>query len=159
VRHGRTQGPRLAAWRAFLEAHAAVLEVLKTELQREHGLPLPWYDVLLHLSEAPGHRLRMQQLAARLVITQGGVTRLVDRMQAAGLVRRASCESDGRGAYAVLAAEGHAVLREAAPVHLRGVEAHFLAHLTPQEVEVLRVALGRVRQANTRRAAMEGVRG
>jgi DNA-binding MarR family transcriptional regulator len=142
-----------------MEAHAAVLDVLKAELQRERDLPLPWYDVLLHLSEAPGHRLRMQQLAARLVITQGGITRLVDRMQAAGLVQRASCESDGRGAYAVLAAEGQAVLRDAAPVHLRGVEEHFLAHLTPQEVEMLRVAMGRVRQANSGRAAMEGVRG
>jgi DNA-binding MarR family transcriptional regulator len=129
-----------------------VLDVLETELQRERDLPLSWYDVLLHLSEAPGRRLRMQQLAARLVITQGGVTRLIQRMQAAGLVTRAACESDGRGTYAVLTNHGHKVLRAA--VHLRGVQEHFLAHLEAHEVEVLRVAMGRVRQANTRRAAI-----
>jgi DNA-binding MarR family transcriptional regulator len=154
VEHRRAQGRELAAWRALLEAHAAVLDVLETELQRERDLPLSWYDVLLHLSEAPGRRLRMQQLAARLVITQGGVTRLIHRMQAAGLVTRAACESDGRGAYAVLTSHGHEVLREAAPVHLRGVQEHFLRHLEAQEVEVLRVAMDRVRQANTRRAAI-----
>jgi DNA-binding MarR family transcriptional regulator len=131
-----------------------VLDVLETELQRERDLPLSWYDVLLHLSEAPGGRLRMRQLAARLVITQGGVMRLIHRMQAAGLVTRAACESDGRGTYAVLTDQGHEVLRKAAPVHLRGVQEHFLGQLEAQEVEVLRVAMGRVRQANTRRAAM-----
>jgi DNA-binding MarR family transcriptional regulator len=141
------EGHDLAGWQLpeqrhqvggqLLEAHAAVLEVLKVELQRECDLPLPWYDVLLHLSEAPDRRLRMQELASRLVITQGGVTRLVHRMQAAGLVMR------------VLTDQGHDVLREAARVHLRGVEEHFLGHLTPQEVEVLRVAMDRVLQANS----------
>ena len=135
-----------------MEAHAAVVDVLEAELRRERDLPLSWYDVLLHLSEAPGRRLRMRQLAARLVITQGGVTRLVHRMQAAGLVTRAACESDGRGAYAVLTDHGHEVFRKAAPVHLRGVQEHFLRHLEAPEVEVLRVAMGRVRQANTGRA-------
>lgn len=136
-----------------------MLDVLEAELQRERDLPLSWYDVLLHLSEAPGRRLRMRQLAAQLVITQGGVTRLIHRMQAAGLVTRVACESDGRGTYAVLTDQGHEVLREAAPVHLQGIQEHFLRHLEAQEVEVLRVAMGRVRQANTRRAAMEGTRG
>lgn len=73
--------------------------------------------------------------------------------EAAGLVRREACQSDGRGAYAVLTDQGHKVPREAAPVHLRGVQEHYLGHLEPHEVEVLRVAMGRVRQANSRRAA------
>jgi DNA-binding MarR family transcriptional regulator len=88
------------------------------------------------------------------VISQGGVTCLVHRMQAVGLVARQACESDERGTYAVLTGQGHKILRQAASVHLRGVQEQFLRHLTQQELEVLRPATGRIRQANTRRAAM-----
>jgi DNA-binding MarR family transcriptional regulator len=140
-------GKGLSAWRAFLEAHAAVLELLHRELEAERGLPLTWYDVLLHLAEAPDHRLRMGELAGRLVITRGGVTRLVARMEAAGLVARTVCETDGRGTYAVLRPRGHRALREAAPVHLRGIREHFLRHVSAREVHVLGAALGRVRDA------------
>lgn len=138
----------LATWRAFLEAHSTLLRVLEVELERERDLPLSWYDVLLHLSEASDRRLRMQELAGRLVITQGGVTRLVDRMEEAGLVAREPCESDRRGTYTVLTEEGHRILRAAAPAHLRGVEAHFLRHLTRDEVGTLGDALSRVLEAN-----------
>lgn len=134
----------LRAWRAFLEAHAAVLETLEGELRRECDLPLSWYDVLLHLSEAPGRRLRLQELGRRVLLTQSGISRLVDRMAARGLVAREAVRADRRGTYAVLTPAGRGELRRAAPVHLRGVDRHFLQLLTAEEVRVLGRALGRV---------------
>ena len=135
---------RLAAWRAFLRAHTTVVDRLDHELQHEQGLALSWYEVLLHLAEAPDHRLRPSALASRLVLSRSGITRLVDRMVEAGLVERQACPTDRRGSFAALTPEGRARLRDAAPVHLRGVEDHFTRHLQPDEVEPVRVALERV---------------
>src|SRR5579862_1644472 len=110
---------RLAAWRAFLELHAALIEVLGGELERERRLPLAWYDVLVQLAEAPASRLRMQELARSVLISKSGLTRLVDRMVQAGYVERQPCPDDLRGSFAVLTPAGRDALREAAPVHLR----------------------------------------
>src|SRR5438045_3780930 len=105
----------MAAWRLFLEAHAALVEVLAAELERERGLPLTWYDVLVQLAEAPDGRLRMQDLARSVLISKSGLTRLVDRMERAGMVERQPCPSDLRGTFAVLTDAGRAALRGAAP--------------------------------------------
>src|SRR5436190_18545741 len=105
----------LEAWAAFLQAHAAVLEALERELQDERAMPLAWYEVLLHLREAAGGRLRMQELANAILLSQSGVSRLVDRMERAGLVERASCDTDGRGTFAQLTARGRDALRKATP--------------------------------------------
>jgi len=129
----------LAVWRAFLEANAALTRVLEQELEEQRGLSLHWYDALLQLHEAGG-RLRMQDLAHRVLLHKSSITRLVDRMEAAGLVERAACPSDGRSRYTVITAEGRQVLRRAAPVHLRGIGRHFAAHLTDSDV----IALARV---------------
>jgi DNA-binding MarR family transcriptional regulator len=86
----------------------------------------------------------MRELADAVLLSRSGLTRLVDRMEAAGLVCREAHASDRRGANAVLTAAGRAALRRAAPVHLRGIEAHFARHLSDAEVETLRAALGRV---------------
>jgi DNA-binding MarR family transcriptional regulator len=136
--------PELAAWRAFLTAHARVSEVLERELMAARGLPLTWYDVLVQLEEAPGGRLRMHDLAAAVLLSRAGLTRLVDRMAGAGLVRRAACEEDRRGTYVELTREGREALAAAAPVHLEGIERHFTGHLTPEETAALRTALGRI---------------
>ena len=141
---------RLAAWREFLRAHAVVTSTLSAELEAARDLPLPWYDVLVGLSEAPGDRLRMQDLAARVLFSRSGLTRLVDRMVKAGLVARERCEDDRRGTFAVLTAEGRRRLREASGVHLRGVHEHFTSHLTDDDVQALRAALGRVLDAEDR---------
>lgn len=145
---------RLRAWRLFLEAHAYVIDVLESELRSEHELPLTWYDVLVHLFEAPERRLRMQDLAGAVLLSKSGLTRLVDRMEAAGLVARRDCAADRRGTFAVLTSEGHRRLREVAPTHLRGVREHFTGLLTDREVEALRSALGRIveRRQQHRRA-------
>jgi len=137
---------RLAAWRALLASHAALVGRLGEELQDEKGLPLPWYEVLLWLNQAPDGRLRMGELADSLLLTPSGVTRLVDRMEAEGLVQRQQCPSDRRGWHAVMTPAGRARLRSAAPVHLRGVERHFGRHLTDDEADLITDVLGRVLQ-------------
>jgi len=140
----RPDAERLAAWRLLLEAHAAVVDRLGDELEAGCGLPLTWYDVLLQLSTAPRQRRRMSDLAEAVLLSRSGLTRLVDRMVAAGLVSREAHPSDGRGAYALLTPAGRARLRRAAPLHLRGIEAHFARHLSAEDARCLRAALGRV---------------
>jgi DNA-binding MarR family transcriptional regulator len=140
----RPDPAQLAAWRLLLEAHAAVTELLEDELLAARGLPLSRYDVLLNLAEAPGGRLRMQELSASVLLSKSGLSRLVDRMVEAGLVRRERCQDDRRGWFAVLTDQGRAALRRAAPVHLRGVHEHFTRHLEPAEVQALTAALARV---------------
>ncbi|MFN8557890.1 MAG: MarR family transcriptional regulator [Dehalococcoidia bacterium] len=140
----RPDAARLAAWRAFLTAHAALTEALEAELRAERDLSLPWYDVLVQLSEAPAGAMRMQDLARSTLLSKSGLTRLVDRMEQAGLVERRPCPDDQRGRLAVLTTAGRAALRRAAPVHLRGVEEHFARHLTDAEVALLHAALGNV---------------
>lgn len=140
-------GQGIETWATFLRAHGAVVQRLEAEMVAERGLPLDWYEVLLHLSQAPRNRLRMQELTDRILLTQSGVSRLVDRMVAAGLVDRAPDDADRRGRYAVLSRNGRRVLRESAPVHRRGIAEHFLQHLSQEEQRVLRRALGKVRNA------------
>ena len=134
----------MAAWRAFIEAHAHVLARLSRELQAEESLPVTWYDVLVQLSEADDHSLRMQDLADRVLLSQSGLTRLVDRLQQAGLVERVRCVDDGRGFFAQLTDEGLKTLRRAYPTHLRGVRRWFADALSAEEAEVLARALSRI---------------
>jgi DNA-binding MarR family transcriptional regulator len=144
---GDVPARQLHAWRAFLEAHARTTERLERELRDEEGIPLAWYDVLVHLHEADGHRLRMQDLAGEVLLSKSGLTRLIDRMERAGLVRRAACSEDRRGTFAELTDEGRQTLRRTAPTHLRGVGDHFAAHLSDEEADVLRRALSRIAEA------------
>src|SRR5687767_3327298 len=92
----------LTAWRTFLRAHAQVTRRLEADLVAEHDLSLPTYDVLVQLSEAPDRRLRMTELAERVLLSRSGLTRLVDRLEREGLVHRQACPSDARGTHAVL---------------------------------------------------------
>src|SRR6188474_1281131 len=118
--------PRIATWRRFLEAHARLERLLDEELRAEHDLSLAEYDALLQLAEAPGRRLRMHQLADRVLLSRSGVTRLIDRLILDGSVERDLCLSDARGAEAVLTEAGLRRLRTASPTHLRGIEDHFV---------------------------------
>ena len=135
--------PEQAAWRAFLRAHATLVRRLEGELVAEHDLPLPSYDVLVQLSEAPDRRLRMTELAERVLLSRSGLTRLVDRLVRDGLVERQACPDDARGTLAVLTHSGLERLRTAWPTHLRGVAAH-LSRLSPQEVEQLSLLMGKL---------------
>jgi len=108
---------RLAVWRAFLDAHASITQTLEQELLAERDLPLTWYDVLLHLSEAGG-RLRMAELSDRLLVNKSSLSRLCDRMEAAELVRRETVPEDARGVYAVLTGCSRSSCGTAAPTRL-----------------------------------------
>jgi DNA-binding MarR family transcriptional regulator len=132
---------QLAAWKAFLKAHALITRALERQLIETHHLPLAEYDVLVQLSEADGGALRMSQLADRVLLSRSGVTRLVERLERTGLVQRVNCSSDARGSYAVLTKVGKQRLREAAPAHLESVRSLFADPLQEDQVEGLREAL------------------
>ena len=100
--------------------------------------------MLLHVNGADSGRLRMRDLAESVLLSPSGVTRLVDRMEEAGLVARDTCSLDRRGSYAVLTVAGKAALRRAAPVHLRGIQQHFGGNVTDDEADAVAGALGRV---------------
>jgi DNA-binding MarR family transcriptional regulator len=138
------EDPGLAAWRVFLTAHARVTAVLEEELQREKGLALSWYDVLVQLQEVDSHRLRMTELAERVLLSKSGLTRLVDRMCTAGLVLRTADDNDRRGRWVELTVAGQERLRSAAPVHLRGIRRHFSGLLSTAEAAEIRTALERI---------------
>jgi DNA-binding MarR family transcriptional regulator len=129
--------PELAAWRGFLRVHAALVKELDAELDAQHGIPLSSYEVLIALADAPEQKLRMAELADSALLSRSGMTRLVDRLQKEGLIERARCECDARGAYAKLTERGRKALAEARPAHLAGVRRRFLAHLSEEEMAVL----------------------
>jgi DNA-binding MarR family transcriptional regulator len=146
VDEGLEQG-RNIAWRTFLTAHAAAMDRIERDLAEEGLMPLSWYDVLLALYEAPERKLRMHELARAILVTRGGLTRLVARIEKAGLLRREPDSADGRGLYAVLTEEGLEALRRTWPTYARGISKYFGKHLTDEEVEVLDQALRRVLRA------------
>lgn len=127
----------LHAWRSFLGAHARVMRCLEAELLAEQRLSLVSYDVLVQLAEAPKRRLRMAELADRVLLSRSGVTRLVDRLERAGLVTRQRVSGDGRGVIAELTHAGLDRLRTASGTHLTGVARHFVARFEPGELSNL----------------------
>src|SRR5919107_3330970 len=133
---------RVAAWAAVLRVHAAVVPRLERELAAV-GMPLSWYDVLLELNSAPDRRLRMTELGAKAVLSRERVSRVVDELERAGLVRRDRNPDDGRSLLAVITDEGRARLRAAAPVYLEGIERHYTGHLEDEEIRVISAALQR----------------
>jgi DNA-binding MarR family transcriptional regulator len=127
----------LAAWRGLLRVHASLSKALDTQLEREHGLPLISYEVLLYLADADGQKMRMCDLASSVILSRSGLTRLVDRLERDGLLVRESCASDARGAFAKLTPAGHEKLAAARATHLAGVRSLFLEHLTEDDLDVL----------------------
>jgi DNA-binding MarR family transcriptional regulator len=134
----------LRAWRGMLRAHATLTKALDADLEAEHGLPLSSYEVLLHLDDAEGRRMRMSDLAATVILSRSGLTRLVDRLEREGLIERQSCPSDARGSFATLTAAGARKLHAARATHLSGVRSMFLDHFTPEEQEILGAAWERL---------------
>jgi DNA-binding MarR family transcriptional regulator len=127
----------LAAWRGLLRVHAGLIKRLDAELEESHGLPLSSYEVLVHLDAAPDNQLRMRDLADLTLLSRSGLTRLVDRLVRDGLIERATCTSDGRGAYAVLTPEGGRRLEQARETHLTGVRRRFLERFEDDELDAL----------------------
>jgi DNA-binding MarR family transcriptional regulator len=135
---------QLEVWRMFLRVHARLIRRLEDDLQGKHNLPLAWYDVLVRLVEASGHRLRMSELADRVMLSPSGLTRLVDRLVGEGLVRREHAEQDGRGFYAVLTDQGYKRLREASGTHLRSIREYVMSRYTDEELRTLAGYLSRL---------------
>ncbi|MEU9506209.1 MarR family transcriptional regulator [Micromonospora sp. NPDC048170] len=128
---------RLAAWRAYIEASQRLYTRLEDDLRADSALTFADYHVLVLLSEAPGQRLRMGELASRLIFSPSRLTYQISTMQRRGLVARESCPDDRRGSEAVLTAAGLLALREAAPRHLRSVRTHLMDDLDDAEVACL----------------------
>jgi DNA-binding MarR family transcriptional regulator len=137
-----TKGDRLTdhevrAWRGLLRIHTSLVKALDAQLEAEHNLPLTSYEVLLHLDEADGCRMRMHDIASSVLLSRSGLTRLVDRLERDGLVQRVSCQDDARGAFACLTDEGRGKLAEARETHLAGVRRLFLSHFSEEELDVI----------------------
>jgi DNA-binding MarR family transcriptional regulator len=136
-----------ASWRAFVEGSWALHTHLEDELRAATGLSMSDYHVLVVLSEVPGHRLRMGELAGRLVFTPSRLTYQISSMVRRGLVRKQTCPDDGRGQEAVLTDQGLAALVAAAPLHLTTVRDSFIDHLDDDELAVIGRVFTRIRRA------------
>jgi len=134
----------MRAWLGFLQAGVLVTDELERALQAEHGLSLPEYEVLAFLSAEPGWRVRMSELAERVLLTRSRLTHTVDRLERAGFVERVACETDRRGSLAGLTDAGMDVLRQAAPDHVSRVRETLIDRLTKDEILSLGAAMARV---------------
>jgi DNA-binding MarR family transcriptional regulator len=131
---------RLRAWRLYFESALALIDVLDAELERDAGITLRWYDALVHLEETP-EGLRMNELAERILYSKSGFTRVVDRLEEAGLVRRVRPGNDRRSILVVLTDEGRTTMDRARRHHRHAIEQHFSSHLTDTDVKSLARAL------------------
>ena len=134
----------LGAWRGLLRVHSALVKALDAELIAVHSLPLTSYEVLINLQAAPDRRRRMAELADSVLLSRSGTTRLVDRLERDGLLERDTCDSDGRGCFAVLTDRGEELLKRARATHLEGVRERFLRHFDPAEHEQMAAWWNRV---------------
>jgi DNA-binding MarR family transcriptional regulator len=149
---------QLAAWSGFLRAHAQIVRALDAELEREHGLPLSSYDVLIQLSLAHDRRLQMFELADAVVLSRSGLTRLVDRLERAGLVQRERGEVDPRQVYACLTGRGSVVLASATPTHIAGIKERFLEQLSEEQRTQLAAIWRTLLGPNDEREVLEAIR-
>lgn len=135
---------QLVVWRTFLEAAFALIDILDAELQEKRGISLRWYDVLVHLEEAK-HGIRMNELAGRILASKSGLTRVIDRMEEAGLVKRRRPAEDRRVIEIVMTPAGLKALTDARSVHRGGINEHFAQHLSDRDFAALSRALEKVR--------------
>ena len=140
----RLQPAQLTAWRLFLTLHRRLVDAIDRDLQQAGRLPLSSYDVLIELQEAPDHRLRMAELADRVVLSRSGLTRLVDRLERDGYLARDQVSGDRRGAYAVITVQGTGALREAWPIYASGIQQYFADALSSEEAGTLAALLQKI---------------
>jgi MarR family transcriptional regulator, 2-MHQ and catechol-resistance regulon repressor len=141
---GQIDDDRIRLMGLIVRTHRKLTDSLGRELEQNVGIPLVFFDVLIHVGGAPESRLTMSKLSADVALTTGGVTRLVDRMVEAGLVARENCPSDRRSIYVVLTPRGHAVLEQAVAEHIAGIDRHLIAHLNERERSALEASLLKV---------------
>jgi DNA-binding MarR family transcriptional regulator len=141
---GETKG---RAWALLLAAHAVLVERMEAALAEAGLPPLGWYDVLWELEKAAGGKLRMHELAGRVVLSRSNLTRLADRLEEEKLIIREAAREDRRGAYCVLTQAGIAMRRKMWPVYRQAIEAHFSGHLNEREAETLSTCFERLVRA------------
>ncbi|GLZ40674.1 MarR family transcriptional regulator [Actinokineospora sp. NBRC 105648] len=134
----------MRAWRAYVIGGELLRQQLNRELQDNHGLALPDYEVLVRLSECEAWQMRMSQLAGQLASSKSRLSHQISRLEKAGLVRRVGCAEDARGVIAELTPHGMDTLRSAAPVHVNGVREHLVDLMTPEEQRVVAAVFERV---------------
>jgi DNA-binding MarR family transcriptional regulator len=134
----------MEAWVSILVAVSTVMRTLEAEMAEQHDMAITWFDVLNRLDQAPDHRMRMHELEDMSVFTRSGMTRLADRLEAAGLVRRERDTGDRRGVYLAITDAGAAKLAEVWPDHLRGIEDHFARHISTSDATMLRSIAAKV---------------
>jgi DNA-binding MarR family transcriptional regulator len=131
----------------IVRTHRRLTDALGRELEQTVGIPLVFFDVLIHVGAAPDGQLTMSRLSNEVALTTGGVTRLVDRMAEAGLVARQNCPNDRRSVHVVLTPEGHAVLGRAVAAHVDGIDRHLMAHLGDGDRAALEAVLTKLLDA------------
>jgi DNA-binding MarR family transcriptional regulator len=136
-----------STWALYLTAHAVLVEKIEQRFSAAGMPPFGWYDVLWGLERADGQRLRMHELAEKTVISRSNLTRLVDRLEAAGLVARERAPEDRRGAFAVLTADGKAMRRKMWPVYAAAIKEFFEDHISESQAAELGEVLRRILQA------------
>jgi DNA-binding MarR family transcriptional regulator len=125
------------AWTGLLRAHAALVRDVDSRLRSAHDLPLSWYDLLAEVAAAPDGRIRMGDLAQRVLLTPAGLSGLVDRLERAKLVERRPCDGDARGTYAVVTGEGRRRLERAHPTHRDAVRSRYTGRFADAELDLV----------------------
>jgi MarR family transcriptional regulator, 2-MHQ and catechol-resistance regulon repressor len=141
---GQIDDERLRLMGLLIRSHRRLTDLLGRELEQVVGIPLVWFDVLIHIGGAEEGRLTMSKLSTEVALTTGGVTRLIDRMVEAGLVSRQNCPSDRRSVHVILTPQGQAVLGQAIGAHIDGIERHLIAPLDEKDRAALKVALAKL---------------
>ena len=134
----------LELWEVLCRAHGTMSAAIEKDMQPDAGMPLAWYEVLLHLTRAPQGLMRYQDLAKLAGISDSGVSRRLEQMVNAGLIDRKSCPTDRRGVYAHITAEGQASFEKAHAVFLRSIDRNLASHLDPDDADAMSVALARL---------------
>ncbi|MEW9699796.1 MarR family winged helix-turn-helix transcriptional regulator [Paenibacillus sp. SI8] len=143
----RLEEDQLSVWRAFVNAHAAVIERIEKDLSEQRKVPLTTYDVLVALYQSPEKKLRMTDLAKKVVVTRSGLTRVVERLEREGLVERERTEEDRRGSFAVLTREGKKAFLTTWPTYADGISNYFLSVLDEEERKAIEKGLTKVFRA------------
>jgi len=138
------EGAHIEAWQRLLRANCVFMRELDSELQVQHGMTVSDYDVLVQLRDAEQRSLTMGVLSERTMLTRSGMTRLVQGLEADGLVERRPCPSDARRSFAVLTPLGQERLEAARCTHHAGIRRVFAQHFTPEEAEQLSELLGQI---------------
>ena len=146
-----------AAWLDVFQANTLVVRALEKRMKQELGLPLAGYEVLVRLAEVPeGERLRMQELARRVLLSKSGLSQLFSRLQRRGLVERRGDPENLRVTYAILTEEGREALERARPAFREEIEERFAGHLSDEEIRTVRRAMRKVIRASGEEPLSEG---